>query len=86
MSMPKIEVATIAKVVGLCFAVGLVLSFLNLTPKELLLSVFDNLDVLFRWSVDMFGSIFSYVLIGAVIVLPIWFALYMLKWMKGESK
>src|SRR3546814_4815518 len=74
-AMPKITPGTILKLLILSFFVGWGLSLLDLTPLELMRGVFDRFDDLFDWISRSFGTIVSYVLLGAVIVVPIWAAL-----------
>jgi hypothetical protein len=38
-----------------------------------------------EWSVDVFGSAVSYILLGAVIVLPIWLVFYLLRAVRGRK-
>lgn len=84
--MPKITPGTILKLLILSFFVGWGLSLLDLTPMELLRGVFDRFDDLFAWVSRSFGTIVSYVLLGAVIVVPIWAVLLLIDWMKTRGR
>jgi hypothetical protein len=70
--MPRTMVATALKLLLASLAVGLVLSFLNITPHE----VFDRTIVLARVVTDMAGDFagwaFGYIILGAAVVIPIW--------------
>ena len=84
--MPKITAGTIVKLLILSFFVGWALSFFHLTPMELLRSVFDRFDQILDWLGRSFGSIVSYVLIGAMVVVPIWLVLFLIDWSKQRGK
>ncbi len=64
--------ATAVKLLFASLAVGLILSALNITPHE----VFDRVVVMARFSVDLAGDLatwaFGYIILGAVVVVPIW--------------
>jgi len=55
------------------------------SPQDLLGKIFGNIDAILQWSVGAFGSAASYILLGAVIVVPIWAILFILRWLK-QSK
>ena len=84
--MPKITPGTILKLLILSFFVGWGLSLLDLTPLELMRGVFDRFDDLFDWVSRSFGTIVSYVLLGAVIVVPIWAVLLLIDWTKTRGR
>lgn len=84
--MPKITPGTIIKLLIISFFVGWGLSVLDLTPMELLRGVFARFDQLFDWISRSFGTIVSYVLLGAVIVVPIWAVLLLIDWAKQRGK
>jgi len=84
--MPKITVGTILKLLILSFFVGWGLSLLDLTPMELLRGMFDRFDDLFDWVSRSFGTIISYILLGAVIVVPIWAVLLLIDWNKTRGR
>jgi len=80
--MPQITVGTVVKLIILSLIVGLLLAWFEVTPQDLVRDVFGNIDEIVQWSVDVFGSAASYILLGAVIVVPIWAILYLLRWLK----
>ena len=57
------------------FAVGLLLSLFDLRPEELLHSLGDNAREIFEAAVDLVRWAIPYILLGAVIVAPIWLGL-----------
>ena len=83
--MPQITVGSVVKLIILCLIVGLLLNWFNVSPQDLLRDVFGNIDAVIDWSVGAFGSAASYILLGAVIVVPIWAILFVLRWLK-QSK
>lgn len=85
-TMPKITAGTIIKLLIISFFVGWGLSVLDLTPLELLQNVVARFDQLFGWITRSFGSIVSHVLVGAMIVVPIWAALLAIDWAKQRGK
>lgn len=75
--------STFVKITLASFAVGLVLSYLNITPDELLRDVgltpqdiFTYLDRSLRWALP-------HVILGAVVTVPIWIVIYMLRPPRG---
>ena len=82
--MPRITVGTIVKLLIASLCVGLLLAFLNITPQQLYRDGFARLEGLFAWAVSVFGEAFSYILLGAVVVVPIWLAFYLLKALKAR--
>lgn len=70
--MPKITPGTVLKIVILCFFVGWGLSLFDLTPLDLVRRFVDNVDEALAWLAGSAGTILSYILLGAVIVVPIW--------------
>lgn len=83
--MPQITVGTVVKLIILSLIVGLLLNWFNVSPQDLMRDIFGNIDAIMQWSVDAFGSATSYILLGAVIVVPIWAILFALRWLK-QSK
>jgi len=85
MAMPRITGNTVVRLLVLSLIVGLVITWLNIDPKNLLYSLRDGAIRLFEMGVDVFGWAFTYILIGAVVVIPIWLVLYLLRYLRGRS-
>lgn len=83
--MPQITVGTVIKLILLSLVVGLLLNWFNVSPQDVLRDFFGNIDAVMQWSIDVFGSAASYILLGAVIVVPIWAILFALRWLR-QSK
>lgn len=84
--MPKITPGTIVKLLIISFFVGWGLSVLDLTPLELLRSMFTRFDALLSWISRSLGDIASYILLGAMIVVPIWAVLYLIEWSRQRGR
>ncbi|MCG8545208.1 MAG: DUF6460 domain-containing protein [Alphaproteobacteria bacterium] len=83
--MPKITGSTIVKLLIACFLVGAALAYFNVDPRDLLTDTVQVAKDLANWSVSGFGSALSYVLLGAVVVLPIWLVVYLLRAARGKK-
>ena len=84
--MPKITVATVIKLLVASLLVGMALAYLELSPKDLIgwaqetfADILGNASDYVQWAV-------SYVLLGAVIVVPIWLLSYLWRAAKGKAK
>ena len=77
--MPKITGSTVVKLVIACFLVGLFLAWLNLDAQDLLTETVRLAKDLANWSVARFGKAMSYIMGGAVVVLPIWLVFYLMR-------
>jgi len=83
MAMPKITGGTVVRLLVLSLVVGLILAGLNIDPQNILASMRDCAINLFDMGVDLFGWAFTYVLIGAVVVIPIWLIMYLWRYMRS---
>ena len=70
---------TLVRLVLLSIVVGIIFSVLGITPFNLI----ERLEQLVRRILDLgfdaFRSAFAYFLLGAVVVIPVWFILRLLK-------
>ena len=82
--MPKITVSTIVKLVIACFLVGLALVYFNVSPQELLVDMFNLAKRFVQWCASKFGDAMTYILLGAVVVIPIWLVFYLLRAVRGR--
>ena len=80
--MPHITFGTVLKILLASLAVGMVMAWFGITPTWVL----STITGLAREAIDnaqaWVGSAVSYVLLGAVIVVPIWLISYLLKLMR----
>jgi len=84
MPMPKITGSTIIKLLVACFIVGFALTFFSVDPRDVLTWMVNTGRELAQWSVSVFGNAISYILLGAVIVIPIWLVFYLLRAARGR--
>lgn len=82
--MPRVTVGTVVKIVIICFVVGLALTFLNVDPATLLEDLVNLGRDAIDWTVSFFAWAIDYILLGAVIVLPIWLAVYLIRMFRGR--
>ncbi|MBT3702480.1 MAG: hypothetical protein HOE62_03125 [Alphaproteobacteria bacterium] len=88
----KTVVSTTIKLVVVSLLVGWGLTVFDITPQQLLAdlggtikSIFEVFVDLFRWVVSQFGGVASYILLGAVVVIPIWVVLKLLTYVKERK-
>lgn len=77
--MPARILPTIIKLVLLCLVVGLLLTFFDITPKDLLTNFWRTLRDILQVGIDAAEWAWKYVALGAVVVLPIWLLTVVLK-------
>lgn len=80
--MPQITFGTVLRILVASLIVGAVMAWFDITPSWVLGTVTglakDAIDNAQAW----LGSAISYVLLGAVIVVPIWLLSYLLKFLR----
>ncbi|MGQ3672997.1 DUF6460 domain-containing protein [Xanthobacter sp. TB0136] len=62
----------IVRLVVLCVVVGVILAALGLDPMNIFTSLERLVRSLFSFGFDAVGRLWSYFLLGAVIVIPLW--------------
>lgn len=77
--MPQITVSTIVKLVIASIIVGAVMAFFNWQPMDVYEWVAAQIGHIFRNIQHYTGAAISYFLLGAVVVVPIWLIMYLLK-------
>jgi hypothetical protein len=63
--------------------VGALFMWLDIRPADILRAISDLIDRISRLGFDAFREIANYVLVGAAIVVPVWFVLRLLN-MRGD--
>ncbi|NQV46185.1 MAG: hypothetical protein HQ504_00235 [Rhodospirillaceae bacterium] len=83
-TLPKKFGSTLVKIAIGSLLLGLLLSFFNISPRNLLkglgdtaLQIFDVIASVLAWAVE-------YILIGAIVIVPIWLILVL--WRKFREK
>lgn len=69
-----IRLGKIVKLAILCLVVGLVLSAIGVEPLQFWSWAGSIATGLYDWLVGVFGKLGGYVVIGALVVIPIWAA------------
>ena len=76
--MPQNVIGTIFKILIASLVLGFILKFLEIDPKDLLLNFGETIQSAFAWAGEFVASSVEYVLIGAVIVVPIWLIVFLI--------
>ena len=66
------------RLVFLSFVVGIILSALNLDPLDLVHMTVDFVERLWNMGFNAIGRLGNYLVVGAIVVLPIWFVMRLL--------
>lgn len=83
--MPPITIATVVKLVVWSLVVGAVLAFLNIDPLDIFGWLRDGVRGLVD-NLEYYSSrALTYVLLGAVVVVPVWAFFYLWRAMKGRG-
>ncbi len=82
--MPKITIATIVQLVVWSLVVGAVLAFFDITPLAIWHYLSDRVRDLVENFQGFVGKALTYILLGAVIVVPIWLLSYLFKALKSR--
>lgn len=76
--------STILKLLIASLLVGLVMSWFDITPRSLIENFGDTVVRMFGKVVTFFSWAFEYILLGAVIVVPIWLIVFLIDRAKGR--
>ncbi|MDQ2102612.1 DUF6460 domain-containing protein [Azospirillum isscasi] len=76
----------VVRTVVLCFVVGLVLSFLDIDPASILTNSWGTIRDIARLSADLFYWALPYILIGAVIVVPLSVLAAVMRWTRTRHR
>ncbi len=77
--MARITIGTIIKLLLASLLVGMALAYFNVTPQEILAYARSQLGEAVENAGSFAGWAVSYVLLGAVIVVPLWLIHYLWK-------
>ena len=75
MNRPSFSAATVVKLVLASLVIGLVLSVLDVDPEALLENIGGTVQKIFEVLVSLIEWTIPYILLGAVVVVPIWLIL-----------
>lgn len=76
---------TIVKLVFISFVVGLLISFFDINPKELLANFGETVQDIFALVARFIEWSVKYILLGAVVVVPIWLIFFLLSKARGKK-
>lgn len=82
--MPRGAIATIIKIAIASLLVGFALSFLGITPQSVLQALGGTAQDLFEVALSFLRWAMKYVLIGAVVVVPIWLVFFLWRLARGR--
>ncbi len=82
--MPSNVLSTLFKILLASLILGFLLKFFNVDPKDLLLNFGQTLRSMFAWAGDFVAGSVEYVLIGAIIVVPIWLIVFFAGKLRGK--
>lgn len=83
--MQKSVFSTVVKLAVISLLVGMALAFFNITPQSLLENLGGTVIEIYRLVLRFLRWALEYVLIGAVVVLPIWLALYLVRMVRKKD-
>jgi hypothetical protein len=83
--MPQKMGSTIIKLAVVSLLVGMALKFSGINPQELLLNFGETVQSIFRMGVEFLRWAPEYILLGAVVVIPIWAIMVLLRIARGRK-
>jgi hypothetical protein len=78
--------AVAIRLVIISVIVGIVLTALGYDPRDLLTAISQLAETIYNLGFGWIESASQYFLLGAVIVIPIWFILRFFKFLSGDSR
>lgn len=82
--MPRGAVSTIVKIAIASLLVGFALSFFGITPQSVLEGLGETVQDLFEVALSFLRWAMKYILIGAVVVIPIWLVFFLWRVARGR--
>lgn len=76
---------TIIKIAVASLLVGLLLSFFNTKPQELLGMLGETAKSIFKWLASMLEGSIEYILLGAAVVIPIYLVVLAWRMLRGKN-
>jgi hypothetical protein len=81
-ALPPITFRTVLHVLLASLVVGMVMAWFQVQPRDILSWITGNIDDLFANAQAWVGWAIKYVLLGAVIVVPIWLLSYLFQFVR----
>lgn len=82
--MPKHIRETLIKVLLFSFIIGVLLSFFEIDPKQLLANFGETVQAIFEVVASVIEWAVKYVLLGAIVVVPIWLIFFFINKARGK--
>ncbi len=76
---------TVVKLLIWCLIVGILLSFFDISPLNVLASISQTARDIFKAVVDAIAWALPYLIAGAVIVIPVWLVIRLVAILRGRS-
>jgi hypothetical protein len=76
--MPNTAVSTIVKIAIISLLVGLALAFFNIDPRSLVENLGETVVNIYEVVLSFLKWSLKYVLLGAVVVVPIWLVFFLI--------
>lgn len=76
----------VVKLLVVSLLVGMMLAFFDMKPEELLASLGGTVKSIFQVLVSLVEWMVPYVLLGAVVVIPIWVIMLVWKYFRSKSE
>jgi len=85
MTLPKVTVGTIVKLFLASLCVGLILAYFGKDPWDIIAWGQDTVQNLVGSAAEHFQTALKYVLLGAVVVVPVWLLHYLWRALRGKG-
>jgi uncharacterized protein DUF6460 len=72
-------IRTVVKLAILSVIVGFLMAMFDIRPRQLFASLGDAAGDVLRWSVEALGWAWSYMLLGAAVVVPLWLVVVLVR-------
>ncbi len=76
----------VVKLVVISLLVGMMLAFFDMKPEELLASLGDTVKSIFQVMVSFVEWMVPYILLGAVVVIPIWVIILVWRYFRSKDE
>ena len=77
--------STLVKLLIACLIVGFLLNMAGYTPEELIHAFPETVASIWRWVVDWGRQAGPYIILGAIVVVPIWVIMVVLRIARGKK-
>jgi len=85
-AMSNKVISTIVKLAVASLAIGIVISIFNVSPRRILDLLGSTAQEIIATIVSVFEWAFQYILVGAIVVIPIWLVMVIWRTVRNKSK